>query len=181
MAQQELRATIDDPDDVAERLIEEAGAREIDVIEQRDTYFGLIDLYEDLGRFFLVRVREQDSTMMINYKSELEDGMWEEYETIINDPEAAKKIFERMGLDRVLEVSKTRRSYRLDGMRFHIDSIEDLGHFIEVKLDPDQTSVEEAKEVLASVGVEEQDMMENGYVTTLLRRKDSEYAEWCST
>jgi predicted adenylyl cyclase CyaB len=181
VAQKEIRATIDDPNDVAEALIEEAGARELDIVEQHDTYFGLIDLYKKLGRFFLVRVREEDSKVMINYKSEVEDDMWEEFETIINSPDQALKMFEHMGLEKVLEITKTRRSYRLDGMHFNVDSIEGLGHFIEVKMDPDETTEERVKEVLKTAGIESGQFMETGYVTRLLEQKDSPYAEWCST
>ncbi|MDY6778255.1 MAG: class IV adenylate cyclase [Candidatus Nanohaloarchaea archaeon] len=177
----EIRAKINDADRVVERLIDEAGADEVDVVEQKDTYFGSIMLYEKLDRSFLVRVREEDSRVMINYKSEVEDGIWDEHETIINSPEEAKEIFDGMGLEQVLVVEKTRRSFTYEGMHIHVDSISDLGDFIEVKMNPEEHTEEEVYTLLETVGVSKDQLREEGYVSELLKRKESEYAPWCST
>jgi len=179
--QKEIRARIEDPVKTAERLIEEAGAREIDIFDQVDVYYGSIDMYGKLGRFFLVRVREEDSRTMINYKSEVEENIWDEHETMINSPEEAKRIFEGMGLDNVLRVQKVRRSYEYEGMHVHIDSINQLGHFIEVKMDMDQHEEDDVYELLEKVDVPRDAVMDRGYVSELLQQEGSEYAEWCST
>jgi predicted adenylyl cyclase CyaB len=179
--QKEIRATIDDPEAVAGNLIERAGARELDIEEQHDTYYGSIKLYEELDRSFLVRVRRGEGTSRINYKSQVEEGMWEEHKTIVNDPEEADRVFAGMGLDQVLTVQKVRRSFSHEGMHVHVDSVEELGHFIEVKFDPDSHDRQDVVELFESVGVDEDRIIETGYVSELLRRKQSDYADWCST
>ncbi|MDY6788621.1 MAG: class IV adenylate cyclase [Candidatus Nanohaloarchaea archaeon] len=178
--QKEIRAEIENPDSVAEKLIEEAKVQELDVVEQEDTYFGSIELYEKLDRSFLVRIREEDSRTIINYKSEVEEDIWDEHETVIDSPEETKKTFRGMGLEHVLDVKKKRRSFKKDGMRIHIDSIKNLGHFIEVKLDLEKNEKEDVMELLSKAGVEEDSIIDKGYVTKLLERQNSKYAEWCT-
>jgi len=176
--QKEIRAEIDDADAVAEKLIDVIGAKELDITNQEDTYFGSLKLYEKQGRSFLVRVREEDSRTLINYKSEVKDDMWDEHETVVTDSDEAKAIFAGMGLDKVLTVSKTRRTYRYDGINIHIDSVQDLGHFIEFKIDPDMHTEEEVIEMLDRIGVPEERIRERGYVAVLMARENEEYADW---
>lgn len=178
MMQREIRAEITDPDAVAERLIDVVGATEIDITDQVDTYYGSLKLYEKLGRSFLVRVREEDSRTLINYKSEIKEDMWDEHETVVTDSGEAKAIFAGMGLDHVLTVEKVRRSYRYDGVRVHIDSVEGLGDFIEFKVDPDRHDRDDVLEILDQLDIPEDNLQETGYVATLMAKENEEYAEW---
>lgn len=123
------------------KMIQEHGFKENRKNEvQKDTY------YTPIHKNFLepeivsewLRVRETNNKSSINFKQWLPIGakvqnQCNEYETVIEDVCAIKKILDLLDFKEIVVVSKTRNSWIYNDVEISIDCVEDLGVFIELE------------------------------------------------
>lgn len=68
-------------------------------------------------------------------------------------------------------VSKTRRVYLLDGVRIHLDEVTGLGEFLELEVLVDRwnemAAVGVARDLMAQLGVREEDLIASAYIDLL--------------
>lgn len=78
-------------------------------------------------------------------------------------------------LDRCGEIRKTRRLFRLDNVRIHLDDVDELGRFLEIEAIVDaqhdeRTCRAAATRILAQCGIESRDRLAVAYVDMRPRR-----------
>jgi adenylate cyclase, class 2 len=133
----ELKAADPDPPRSL-RVCADLGAEDHGVLEQTDTYFEV-----PTGRLKLRR-RPGAATELIAYQRPDTAGQKESrYELVeIDDADGLERAL-TMALGVVAVVRKSRRLFLLDGVRIHLDAVEDLGTFIEFEAvaGPDDTDL----------------------------------------
>lgn len=163
---------------VRERL-ETLAAEHLVSLRQADTY------YDAPHRDFAatdeaVRVREEtrdgDSETRITYKGpKIEAGSKtrEELETTVGDGETARELFESLGFEPVATVRKDREYFTVSGFTVTLDTVEDVGEFVEVETDVEtadevEPAREAAVELLADLGLDRDDQLRISYLELLL-------------
>lgn len=175
----ELRAKIENVKLIQNRL-EKLGAIFIKKQKIEDYYFGDTGLYKKLKRSFWIRLRVKNGEKIeLAYKGPTKvDGVYEEYEQVLQNLETSKKIFEKMGLINEISIVKERISYKLNNINIEIDSIKDKGKFIELEIisdDPDKT---ELFILMTKLGIAKKDIFEKGFITLFLKNSNSEFSKW---
>jgi predicted adenylyl cyclase CyaB len=162
----EIKARIQDFDNLkgrAERLSETPGT----LIPQEDTFF-----HTPRGRLKL-RVLAPDHGQLVYY--ERQDGTGprrsDYYIYSTSNPAVLKEVL-TMALGVRGVVRKQRLLYWVGNTRVHLDQVEALGSFLELEvvLEPGQTDEEGqaiATELMAKLGVEEEDLIEVAYMDLL--------------
>ena len=172
----EMKFPLSNPKEMIQRLNKIAKLKLEDVF-QKDTYF------IPAHRNFLdkkkisewLRIRETDGKITLNYKNWYPDGFHcDEFETIIEDVTALKKIFESLDFKEIMIVEKTRNAWIYKEVEIVIDEVKDLGFFIELEAKTNlelekakKLLYETLKELKAETG--EQDF--KGYPWRLLEKK----------
>ncbi len=176
----EIRAQINNSQDIEKKIIE-LGAKLLGKKKQIDEYFGEINLYKKLGYSFLMRVRTEGDQKFITYKGAQlkKDGVWEEYELAIDNSEKAIKMFQAMGLERVIVVHKYRKEYRLNDLTICLDHLESLGEFIEIEsLQKKDINKNVLKDFLQKLNIPEDQIIHQGYVTMLLAKNKTVFSKY---
>ena len=101
-----------------------------------------------------------------------------EHETDIADPEAMRSIVEELGYSLYVDLTKTREKTHIDDMEVCLDSVDELGDFIEIeKLTDDdadyQAVADELWLILEGLGVSRKDEVTEGYDTLINRVRGS--------
>ena len=123
----------------------------------------------------VVRTREENDKVMLTLKIELEHGTFEEHETEIENLAAAEGMLGALGLRKLVTIDKHRKMTKLNEFTLCIDSVKDLGDFLEIEF-VSETKDDDAKQkiiTLASTfGINESDIVKNTYNTLLCRKFD---------
>jgi adenylate cyclase class 2 len=119
----------------------ELGADRVDAVRQRDTY------YDAPHREFAetdeaLRIREEthdgEGTTRLTYKGPRIDETTktrEEFETAAEDSDALEGILDGLGFSPAATVEKEREHYAIEGFTVTLDSVTDVGEFVEVEVD----------------------------------------------
>ncbi|RLE59764.1 MAG: class IV adenylate cyclase [Thermoprotei archaeon] len=111
------------------------GARLIAVVEQEDVYFqhpckNFAETDETL------RLRKYGKNIVLTYKGPKEGG-WaktrREVEVKIDDYEKAYELITSLGFTPVAKIRKKREFYELMGVEVSLDTVEELGNFVEIE------------------------------------------------
>jgi len=100
-----------------------------------------------------LRLRESNGKYSINYKNWYYDGEGkshhcDEYETLIGDIDKIKNVFKALNIKSIVTVNKYRKSWDYEDFEISLDSIKDLGDFVEIEykgkedVDPKKTTDE---------------------------------------
>jgi len=176
----EIRAEVNNLDSVGKKIIEMGGELKCKK-HQIDIYFGEICLFEKIGYSFLIRVRDEGNKKFFTYKGARtkRDGIWEEYEFQIKKTDDAIKMLSEMGMEKIITVNKERKEYSLNDFTICLDSIENLGNFIEIEyVNEKAVGKEKMKEIIKLLGVKDDNIIHKGYVTMLLEKNNSKYSKY---
>ena len=84
-----------------------------------------------------LRVRNKDNEYTITYKDDIyEKRKWiysDEYETKIESIDIMKKIFDKLGLVKFIEIDNEKETYITDKYEIVLENVKDLGLFMEVE------------------------------------------------
>lgn len=127
-----------------------------------------------------LRIRETNRSFSINYKNwhRYKDGKTyhcDEYESVIENGDALKRIFKSLNFEKVIIVDKTRNTWFYKDCEVAIDKVIDLGEYLEIEAKRDFRNIGEAKKhiykILKEIGAEvgEQDFV--GYPYRLLEKQ----------
>jgi adenylate cyclase class 2 len=95
----------------------------------------------------IVRIRIEDQVATLTLKAGGDESFTHEIETEVKDSDAARGIIKALGMEKVLEITKTRQLFSYQGFTIACDYVEKLGAFIEVeKLVENEADVREALE-----------------------------------
>jgi len=155
------------------------------VLGQTDYYFNkpdapfffiLPDGSKDSLEYLRVRVTDKKSYLCFKkvYRREDVSFYCDEYEVVIDDPEKTLSLFKAIGYTDVTVVEKSREIYRFDIFEVAIDTVKDLGVFIEVELKQPVPSVEAGhkliRQFLKKIGIKSFEQHLQGYVRMLWKR-----------
>ncbi len=146
-------------------------------IRQVDTYYNHPN--RDFGKTDeTLRIRESDSNVLLTYKGPKKDTKSksrEELDIQIGDIFELKKILLKLGFNKVAEVKKVRRDYHLDDFKVSLDTVEELGDFIEIEKIVDEEKYEESLDEvlkLAKVlGIDTDSIETRSYLELLIEKK----------
>lgn len=176
----ELRARISNPNKIEQKIIN-LGAKLIKNKKQTDLYFGEIGLYKKIGYSFLIRIRQEGDKIFMTYKGAQakRDGVWEEYEFVIDDRDKGIKMVEAMGLEKIIEINKKRKEYKIDNITICLDNITNLGYFIEIESQNDNDiNKEKLNKLMKQLDIDQKQIIHKGYVTILLKQNNSPYSKY---
>lgn len=147
----------------AERLSDS----EREVIDQEDTFFPCRE-----GRLKLRKFDEERGEMIFYRRSDDTGPRMSRYQVcpVANPGSLTSTLSEALGVQGVV---KKKRTLFLSGQtRIHFDSVENLGHFIELEvvLRPDQSQqegTEIARRLMDRLGIREIDLLDRAYVDLL--------------
>jgi adenylate cyclase class 2 len=165
---------------VRERLAE-LGAEPLGRVHQIDTY------YDAPHRSFAetdeaLRVREErhedGRRVGITYKGplvEAESKTREEYETAVEDGEAARAVLEGLGFAPAATVEKERERFRYGEYTVTLDTVDGLGEFVEVETDAEEVAParEGAIDVVRELGLDPGEQVRTSYLGMLLESGDA--------
>jgi adenylate cyclase class 2 len=131
----EIKAPCPDLDAVEGELLR-GGARRVGNLRQTDVY------YAHPARDFAatdeaLRIRKDEAGRVITYKGPKVDAQTktrEEIEVGLSDADAMARILERLGFRAAVTVSKARTEYEYKGAIVALDTVEDLGTYVEVEI-----------------------------------------------
>jgi homotetrameric cytidine deaminase len=164
----ELKARDPDPDATLARCVA-LGAEDRGVLVQRDTYF--------VARQSRLKFREQgeDGSELIAWgRPDVSEPKESTYVLApVSEPKPMLEALEYALGPSVVVVSKRRHLFMWEGVRIHLDEVDDLGRFVEFEaVLPDAGDVSEAHEKLArlrrELGVEDDALVSGGYANLLL-------------
>jgi homotetrameric cytidine deaminase len=163
----ELKARDSDPDATAARCVA-LGASDHGVLQQRDTYF--------LARHGRLKLRDQgeDGSQLIAYRRP-DDVEAKESTYVLAPVSAPGGLADALdaALGTVVVVAKRRRLFLWEGVRIHLDDVEDLGTFIEFEaVLPDSgdlaTAHEKVGRLRGELRIEDGALVSTGYADLLL-------------
>jgi adenylate cyclase class 2 len=160
-----------DHEAVRERLAA-LGAEPLGTVEQADTY------YDHPTREFAetdeaLRIRREtadgDAETKVTYKGPLVEAASktrEELETGVDDGETMAEAFERLGFEPAATVEKTRERFDHDGYTVTLDTVGDLGTFVEVETEADtvEPAREGAVELLEALELDPDEQIRTSYL-----------------
>lgn len=97
-----------------------------------------------------LRLRNSSGIFSINYKNwhydtDGKSHYCDEYETPVESIEQMEKIFNALDIKEMVVINKTRKIYFYKDYEIAIDSIKDLGDFVEIEFKGDQNGKDPAK------------------------------------
>ncbi|WP_311171073.1 class IV adenylate cyclase [Halobellus ordinarius] len=121
-------------------------------------------------------------TTILTYKGPLVDAdskTREEHETVVADGDGAAAVFDGLGFEPAAVVEKEREFFALDGYTVTLDSVADLGEFVEIEGHAEESADvaavrDGAAGVLRRLGLEPADQIRTSYLGLLLDGENSE-------
>ena len=175
MLEIELKVRVPSLDPVRRQL---AGhnARFVGRIHEHDVYynaphrnFGVTDE--------AVRVRYTNNHAIVTYKGAkiAASGLKarEELNTAVESGEAFEAILDRLGFTRTAEVNKWRENYQLDTASVSLDSVDELGTFVEIEVlaeRDDNAAAAQIERISKEIGVEGEPILAS-YLELLLAKR----------
>jgi predicted adenylyl cyclase CyaB len=118
---------------------------------------------------FIVRIRDHDGKYTLTSKTLTEVlGVWDEYETGIENPESVEKMLLLFGFVNAFNITKTREKGHLEGFEIILDDVKELGKFIEIAQETDNKEGNEEirKRIIglfSELGLSEDSLEKRGY------------------
>lgn len=165
----EIKARSNGPDRIR-NILKELGADFNGTDHQIDTYFRVRS-----GR---LKLREGDiENYLIFYEREDQEGPKQSRVTLFpTTPGSSLKNILQHALGELVCVDKTREIYFLDNMKFHLDSVVDLGTFVEIEaIDVDgsigkETLYAQCQKYLSLFGISSDDLISHSYSDLLVKK-----------
>ena len=182
MREIEIKLKVNNLEDIEKKLLEE-GCILSEPIKQHDKIYsknGATDVWQTSKEGQIVmRIRSMGHKAEFNLKQQKSGEMDNlEYETEIKSPEAIHQILLILGYTPEVEVKKIRRKGKLGGYEICLDTVEQLGTFVELEKmtsDDDNPEVvrDELFKKLESLGLSRDDEETKGYDTQIYQLTQS--------
>jgi adenylate cyclase, class 2 len=136
---------------------------------QEDHYFKKEGAISQEGAFPL-RLRKTPISSELAFKDLTDvDGAWIEHETRVDDHESTSKIITSIGYVKGFEIHKEREHGKIGDINICLDTIRDLGTFLELEVISDDVAASKKKiiSLLTKLGFSEEKIIHRGYMTLL--------------
>ncbi len=170
-----------DHEQVRDRL-KHLEADRIEFVTQEDCYYDAPDReFAETDEALRIRTERSDgeTETRLTYKGpllEAKSKTREEAETVVADSDELEAILDGLGYEPAAVVRKDRERFLLDGCTITLDSVENLGEFLEVELDvAENTQIDEARDrlvdVLDRLGLDADEQIRTSYLGLLLTKE----------
>lgn len=161
----EIKAVLREPEALRARL-EELADEGPELLSQADTFF-----YSRNGRLKLRRLGDRAELIYYERADAQEPTESQYLKTAVADGAAIEAMLS-VALEVRGTVRKRRWLYRVGQTRIHVDEVEGLGHFLELEVvlgasQPASEGRAIARELMASIGVDEADLVAGAYIDLL--------------
>lgn len=153
----EIRFPLKNPEQLIDQLNKKAKLITKDTF-QRDTYFvpPHRDFLNNKYPFEWLRLRETNKGASLTYKHFYPENVentdyCDEFQSIIDNVNAIKKIFESLNFKEIIIVEKLRSVWEYKGVKISIDNVKGLGMFIELEAKIDFEDPKEGKKFLYNI------------------------------
>ena len=129
----------------------------------------------------VLRIREQDGAYIFTLKLPMKNQLdCIERESGIDNPDEMVEIFKLLGFQEVSHVRKIRQKTKYQNLEICLDSVEELGDFVEVEKMTDASEdaervQSELFEFLETLGIEKEDQIFDGYDVLMIKRATETY------
>ena len=168
---------------VRERL-SALGAERVGRVRQVDTYYDAPHRdFAETDEALRIRREEADdgSTTRITYKGPLVEAASKtrrEVETGVDDADRLDEILGALGFSPAAVVEKDRERYALDGYTVTLDTVGDLGEFVEIDREATEADLETVREAAAAhlrdLDLDPDEQIRTSYLGLLLDAEDSQ-------
>ncbi len=127
-----------------------------------------------------LRIREEEDKTTLNYKHWLPEGevirtYCNEYEVEVSSSNEMKEILKVLGFYKLVTVDKLRESWLYGDVEISIDSVKELGDYVEAEYKGKETGeinvvLDEMKEVLKKIGAVIENEDHEGHAIKLFRK-----------
>jgi len=177
MIEIELKVRVDAVDPIRERLTRK-NAQSLGRIHEHDLYYNAP--HRDFGKTDeAMRVRYTNDHAVITYKgAKLQSyGLKarEELNTAVESGEVFEQILVRLGFTMTTEVNKWRENYRLGNAAISLDSVEELGTFVEIEIVTEEDSknaTTEIDRIAKEIGVSGEPILTSYLELLLVKRSE---------
>ena len=143
--------------------------------KQTDSYFRLRDLVNQTQTpgSYILRIRRGSKSYLTLKAFTSRYGVWEEYETEVENPHELEIILKRIGFVKILTVHKKRTSAKLNKFNLEIDEVRELGTYLEAEVlgYNGKKIQEEIKNFFLKLGLPKENIERRGYPEILLERQ----------
>jgi len=140
--------------------------------KQIDSYFRLKNQATATQKpgSYILRIRREDKASFTLKALTDRYGVWEEYETKIDDADELEKILLKIGFVEVLTLHKKRTSGKYGKFSLEVDEIKELGNYLEVEVrgQNGEKLQAEIKNLFLKVGLPEKNIERRGYPEIIL-------------
>lgn len=183
MREIEIKLRVPDLEALKIKLIEK-GCVLSDPISQHDTIYSKKDSIKEEWTKpkegdIVLRIRRQDGIAEFNIKQQRSHELDNiEYETEVKDPKIMHEMLVLMGFAQVVEVRKLRQKGKWGEYEICLDTVDELGTFVELeKLADDDANVEQIEEqlfqTLESFGLSRSDQEKLGYDSQIYKLRNA--------
>lgn len=145
--------------------LEGLGATKLRTQRQVDDYYNAPhrDFLADGSISEWLRLRDEDGKMSVTYKQWMPlhakaKSHCNEYESQLSDGEAMRKLFEALQFSKLITVDKHREEWEFQDVIIALDTVKDLGNFVEFEYHGGAQTVKEAhaaiEKCIATLGAE---------------------------
>ncbi len=159
-----------------------SSARFVKSKTEKDDYFtpSHRNFVEPEFPFEWLRLRNLGDSVIITYKHFYPENVektthCDEFETEVRNPAHFFKILQALNFKKLVSVEKTRETYHYDEFEIALDTVKELGHFVEIEALKDFGSVSVARERIfefsKKLGIDTSNCDLRGYPFLLLKKK----------
>ncbi len=172
----EIRAKIENPRKIINLLNKDKEAVFIKEKTEKDIYF---KHSTDMNRKLVLRIRRTASGDILTFKAKSsgDDTAWPDVDMPLGDAKTLEKILRGNDYVEVVTITKKRTTYTKKKFELNVDHIKELGWFVEIEgrgTQKDRKRIEqELLSILLSLGIEQKDIVRQGYVPLALIAREA--------
>lgn len=170
----EIRAKIGKPKEITNLLKKDKEVVFVGEKEEKDIYF---KHSTDTERKLVIRIRKTKKGDILTFKAKStgDDTAWPDVDLPLSDAKSLEKILRGSNYEEVITITKKRATYNKKKFEINIDHIKELGWFIEIEgrgTQKQRKQIEkELNETLCLFGINQADIVRQGYVPLALAKK----------
>lgn len=161
----EIKATFDDKEKLKSNLLK-LGATQEKVKHQVDEYYNHPSRdTRKTKEYIRLRYKPGDKAGVFARHVNVADGVTKEYEVGVEDVSMFKQILDGFNFPLLGTIDKKRETFKLNEFSVTIDEVKDIGNFLEIEVDGEESQIEEKKksciELLKKLGLSEKNLCKN--------------------
>jgi len=167
----EIKATFDDKEKVKTAL-KTLGAQEEKVKHQIDEYYNHPSRdTRKTKEYIRLRSKPGEDKAIFAYHINIADGVNKEFEVAVDNVTTFRQILQGFNFALLGTIDKKRESYKFEEFKIDIDEVKDIGNFIEVEIDGEESEIDEKKaqciEFLKKIGLSEKNLCQNVWLADI--------------